>query len=542
MRQYNHTLRIVTLDGDVFYPGGSITGGSVRKENSGLVSRDRREEELSLRSKELDDKISSLEKALEQKKQEQDTLSAEIGDTLQDIQKAEIEMATGREKIESSSLSDEQILAEESGLAQEKVSIEERLVAIGSEIRGFHALQDDMLQSRETKSEDYKRMEDEYNKNAALMEENKDTLHDAEIKIAELFKENTALVNDNLRLGTEKQENEKAKASRNKTLELNAESLVNLQQLKDELEALQKQKNDVMNEIRAQQGDVIARREELNRVLSEKEEELTKIRNDISDIKEKSMRVEFNIEKVETGIQAAQNKLWDTYQLTYANVLSQRQEIDVSAAQTEVDKIKQKIRNIGNVNPNAIAEYAELKERMESMMTQKDDLTKAEQDLHELISSLIGEMRRIFKSSFEKINTYFNKTFKELFDGGRAELLLEDENDIMECGIEIVAEPPGKKLQKISLLSGGEKALTAISLLFALLKINPSPVCILDEIDAALDDANVDKFSEYLKKYAENMQFIVITHRKPTMIACDSLYGFAMEEKGVSKLLSVRLD
>ena len=205
-------------------------------------------------------------------------------------------------------------------------------------------------------------------------------------------------------------------------------------------------------------GDVIARREELNRVLSEKEEELTKIRNDISDIKEKSMRVEFNIEKVETGIQAAQNKLWDTYQLTYANVLSQRQEIDVSAAQTEVDKIKQKIRNIGNVNPNAIAEYAELKERMESMMTQKDDLTKAEQDLHELISSLIGEMRRIFKSSFEKINTYFNKTFKELFDGGRAELLLEDENDIMECGIEIVAEPPGKKLQKISLLSGGGKS------------------------------------------------------------------------------------
>jgi chromosome segregation protein len=151
-------------------------------------------------------------------------------------------------------------------------------------------------------------------------------------------------------------------------------------------------------------------------------------------------------------------------------------------------------------------------------------------------------MRKTFKASFDIINRYFNQTFQELFSGGSARLVLEDDEDIMECGIEIVAEPPGKKLQKISLLSGGEKALTAISLLFALLKINPSPVCILDEIDAALDDSNVYKFSEYLQKYAQNMQFIVITHRKPTMVICDSLYGFAMEEKGVSKLLSVKMD
>ena len=197
---------------------------------------------------------------------------------------------------------------------------------------------------------------------------------------------------------------------------------------------------------------------------------------------------------------------------------------------------------MGSVNPAAIQDYATLKERMESLVAQKEDLQKAEEDLRKLISSLMNEMRRTFRQSFEQINKHFGDTFRELFDGGHAELVLE-EGDIMECGIEIIAEPPGKKLQKLSLLSGGEKALTAISLLFALLKINPSPVCILDEIDAALDDANVARFAEYLQKYAaKDVQFIVITHRKPTMAVCDTLYGVAMEEKGVSKLLSVRLD
>ncbi len=179
---------------------------------------------------------------------------------------------------------------------------------------------------------------------------------------------------------------------------------------------------------------------------------------------------------------------------------------------------------------------------MASLSDQRDDLNKAEADLHKLIGSLLSEMRRTFRTSFEQINKHFGDTFRELFDGGHARLLLEEGEDIMECGIEIVAEPPGKKLQKISLLSGGEKALTAISLLFALLKLNPSPVCILDEIDAALDEANVRKFADYLEKYASKMQFIVITHRKPTMAKCESLFGFAMEEKGVSKILSVRLD
>ena len=542
MRQYKQSLRIVTLDGDVFYPGGTITGGSIKKESGGLVSRDRREEELSARMKELSKRVKSLEQMLESKKQEQSTLLSDIDTMLADMQKSEIAVATRSEKIESLSAAVEDAKKRADALDAEKRSINSRLEAVHSEIRGFSSLQSDMELSKETKSEDYKRMEDEYNKNAALIEEKKKRLHDAEIRIAELFKENTAIVSDNLRLASEKEDTEKAKSAKKKTLELNDESMDNLKQLKAQLEELYNQKKTVLDEIRGQQSDVFANREELSKALVERDQKLAGLRRDLSEIKEKTMRIEFNIEKVETGIQAAQNRLWDSYQLTYANALSMREDINVSTAQSEADSIKRKIRDIGSVNPNAIEEYSELKERMESLMTQKDDLTKAEKDLHELIASLLTEMRKIFKISFEKINTYFNKTFKELFNGGRAELVLEDEHDIMECGIDIIAEPPGKKMQKLSLLSGGEKALTAISLVFALLKINPSPVCILDEIDAALDDANVDKFSEYLTKYAEKMQFIVITHRKPTMAACDSLYGFAMEEKGVSKLLSVKLD
>lgn len=325
-------------------------------------------------------------------------------------------------------------------------------------------------------------------------------------------------------------------------LELNDESKENLLRLKEELESLRLQKNAISEDIRKQQNEIALKRDELKKALSERDEKLMSLRQEITDISEKIMRADFNVEKADILIQETQNKLWDTYRLTYANAAALRQQINISEAQNETEEIKQKIRDIGSVNPNAVEDYNELKERMQTLTTQKDDLINAEKDLHELIASLLGEMRKTFRTSFEQINAYFSQTFKELFSGGSAKLVLEDENDIMECGIEIIAEPPGKKLQKISLLSGGEKALTAIALLFALLKINPSPVCILDEIDAALDDANVYKFSEYLQKYAENMQFIVITHRKPTMVMCDSLYGFAMEEKGVSKLLSVRLE
>jgi chromosome segregation protein len=286
---------------------------------------------------------------------------------------------------------------------------------------------------------------------------------------------------------------------------------------------------------------MLKNRETLQKGFSERDDQLTSLRRQLDEITEKRIRMEVAAEKADAGLVASQNRLWETYQLTYANALPERAPINVGEAQAEAEQMREKLRDMGSINPNAIEEYQELTERIASLAAQKDDLSKAEQDLHQLIVSLLSEMRRTFRTSFEQINKHFSATFKELFGGGRAELVL-GEGDIMECDIDIVAEPPGKRMQRITLLSGGERALTAISLLFALLKINPSPVCILDEIDTALDDNNTDKFAEYLSRYSNNMQFIVISHRKPTMSVCDSLYGFAMEEKGVSKLLSVKLN
>ena len=206
----------------------------------------------------------------------------------------------------------------------------------------------------------------------------------------------------------------------------------------------------------------------------------------------------------------------------------------------EIDEIRERIREMGAVNPNAIEDYTRVRERYDNLVLQREDLTAAGNDLQIVINGLLSGMKESFREKFAMINENFQKTFHDLFGGGYAQLEL-GEGDIMECGVEIIAEPPGKKLQNIGLLSGGEKALTAIALLFAMLNINPSPICLLDEIDAPLDDANVIRFSEYLQTLSKELQFIVITHRKPSMAICDTLYGIAMQEKGVSDIVSVEL-
>ncbi len=542
MRNCGQAFRVVTTEGDVFNPGGAITGGSLRREKSGLVSRDRREEELKRREQKNAEQVRQLEAALEERKAQREALHSEIEQLRTALHDNEIETATNREKRDALSTALEETKRRSDALMTERLELRLGRKQVGEDVARYSALQSDIIQSSESRSEDYKRLEDEYNKNAALIERLKQRLHDAELKSAELFRENTSVVGDNQRIGTERMDTERTLAARKKTLELNAESEENLIQIKAQLAEKQREKQGELDGLKRKQGDMFQGRSASLQALTDLEARINRTRNDISELAEKAMRAGFNVEKTQGDIETAQNRLWDTYQLTFANAIAEREEIDMTGAQSEADGIREKLRDMGNVNPAAIDEYAALKERMTSLTTQKEDLEKAEADLHKLIASLVSEMRKTFRESFELINKYFGQTFKELFEGGRAELILEEGEDIMECGIEIVAEPPGKKLQKITLLSGGEKALTAISLLFALLKINPSPVCILDEIDAALDEANVRRFAESLEKYTDTMQFIVISHRKPTMAVCNSLYGLAMEEKGVSKLLSVRLD
>ena len=233
--------------------------------------------------------------------------------------------------------------------------------------------------------------------------------------------------------------------------------------------------------------------------------------------------------------------MWNEYELTPNSADEYPKPTNVAVAQKQVNSLRTKIRDLGSINIDSIEEYKKTKERYDFMCEQRVDLEDTMNKLRKIITEMTTTMKEQFKKQFAIINQNFEEVFKELFGGGNASLKLEDEENILECGIDINVQPPGKKLQNMMLLSGGEKAFTAIALLFAILKINPAPFCVLDEIEAALDDVNVYRFAEYLKKFCQETQFLVITHRKGTMEVADTVYGVTMEENGISKLLSIKL-
>ena len=275
--------------------------------------------------------------------------------------------------------------------------------------------------------------------------------------------------------------------------------------------------------------------------MAEQEEEINSKFKVIEDLKAQIVKIDVKKTKLEEDINSIINKMWEEYELTPNNVVDYRKPDNVQLTQKKVKDLRNEIRELGSVNVDSIEEYKNLKDRYDFMCEQRVDLESTMAKLRKIISDMTSIMKEQFKEKFELINKNFAEVFKELFGGGNASLTLEDKDNILECGIEITVQPPGKKLQNMMLLSGGEKAFTAIALLFAILKINPAPFCVLDEIEAAFDDVNVYRYAEYLKKFSKNTQFLVITHRKGTMEAADTVYGITMEENGISKLLSMKL-
>ena len=270
------------------------------------------------------------------------------------------------------------------------------------------------------------------------------------------------------------------------------------------------------------------------RNIEEQTEKIETIKNQISKLDLKRAKIELELNQVI-------DKMWEEYELTPNNVDGIEMASNPQEVQKQVNKIRNEIKELGSINVDAIDEYKEIKERYDFMCEQRLDLEDSSNKLKKVIEEMTETMQKQFKQQFKIINKNFGEVFVELFGGGKAELILADEDNILECGIDIAVQPPGKKLQNMMLLSGGEKAFTAIALLFAILKMNPAPFCVLDEIEAALDDVNVYRFADYLKKFAKDSQFLVITHRKGTMEAADTVYGITMEEKGISKLLSMKL-
>ena len=280
---------------------------------------------------------------------------------------------------------------------------------------------------------------------------------------------------------------------------------------------------------------------EKNEKLAGQEELINQKFSLIEELKSQIVKVDVKKTKLEEDIQQIINKMWEEYELTPNNVGEYKRPENVATTQKRVNQLRKDIRELGSVNIDSIEEYKTLKERYDFMCEQRVDLEDTMSKLRKVITDMTSIMKEQFKEKFELINKNFSEVFKELFGGGNAKLTLADEENILESGIEITVQPPGKKLQNMMLLSGGEKAFTAIALLFAILKINPAPFCVLDEIEAALDDVNVYRYAEYLKKFAKDTQFLVITHRKGTMEVADTVYGVTMEENGISKLLSMKL-
>ena len=541
MKKSSYGFRTVTLDGGVLNPGGVITGGSLKKNQAGLLSRERVLAELIQNEKSIKVEAEKTRLLFVNIREELKNIGDEKNTLDTEQRKIEVKIASSSEKLNS--------------LNEKKAALKENKNSLSEEFE---------LINKELESSEYKvgELKDKEELLMGTGDETDEKIKQLEKKYNELTEEidilREKLSKDKITYASSKTEHETKTSEQSRLLSENTSSVNEIDKKEKQIEIcksgiidLEKGNIDLASQLLAKKEYAKTSQETLERISVEKKDVQSNVktkqsakdelREKVSQISEKKHKAQLNITRVEGNLELSQNRIWEKYQLTYINALKFKSEINISEANREIDAIKAKIRAMGDVNPHAIEDFDNLQSRFTFLSNQKEDLVKACDDLEKIIDGLMDKMQESFEDKFKIINENFKTVFKQLFGGGNVDLVLEDKTNVMESGIQIVAEPPGKHLQNILLLSGGEKALTAIALLFALLKINPSPLCILDEIDAALDDANVNKFAEYLRAFNNVTQFIVITHRKPTMAICDVLYGLAMEEKGVTEVLSVNI-
>ena len=543
MRAGGHRFRLVTLEGDVMHSGGSMTGGSAQSKVSNLLSRERELKELTetLRKGRAD--LDAMKQRLAEGQQKKNTLRQSVSDALNDLHQQEIAVTREQARYENAMQELEahrdRMYQTEQAAVQLRESIEDvdrQLASIDSDFGGVEMDQNAM----DAKSAELQKALADAR---AASSEASDRLMVRTLQLSDL---RHGL--DNLRRDQSHYDSDRAQILREQ--ERRASQLADM----DDQDAQDAAQIEVMvGEVNARQQEQ-RRQEQIAQAIEKRRSDASSLLRDIlRDMEnlhesykrdgEKQHRTEMVKQRVENDQRNLQNRIWDTYKLTYAGAEEFRQTegFNEREADKRAAELNAAIRALGNVNVGAVEEYAETKARVDDLTAQQADLRAAEADLRELIERLLEQMRVTFVENFTKLQGYFSETFTRLFGGGKAELKLMDPEDPLNCGIEVNAQPPGKKLQLLSLLSGGERALTAIAILFATLKLKPTPFCILDEIEAALDDANIGYYADYLKEYSRGTQFIVVTHRKGTMERCNSLFGVAMEEQGVSKMVSVSL-
>ncbi len=541
-RKYRHTLRIVTLEGELLSAGGSMTGGAF-KNSSNLLGRKREIEELEeqcekirKQSERMNQELERNEGRLQESRRELEQVRAGLQEAYLAQNTVRLNLSQIEGKLQEIGDSSQDLVLENRQLEEQVLDLKKNQEELSGEVRGLEGRNDLASQDIEQMS---RRLEEEKSRREVLAEK----LSGLRLEASGLqqkysfVQENADRVREEIRrLEKEKQE---LLAGAHDTDAVIGEKNQEIQSLRGqmsrsagcirELEQTIEKETAAREERSARQKKLFARREELS-------ERLSRLDKD-------QFRLQSQQEKLNERLDRQVDYMWSEYGLTYstAEALRDEQLPSVPEMRRQADQLKTEIKGLGHVNVNAIEEYKEVSERYEFMRSQHEDLRAAEAALQKIIEELDAGMRRQFTEKFRDIRLEFDKVFKELFGGGHGTLELVAEEDILEAGVQIIAQPPGKKLQNMMQLSGGEKALTAIALLFAIQNLKPSPFCLLDEIEAALDDSNVERFARYLHKLTRSTQFIVITHRRGTMVSADRLYGITMQEKGVSTLVSVSL-
>ena len=540
-KQNGYSYRIITIEGDIINPSGAITGGSVSKKTVNILGRGKEIEKLEKDIKQLKQKVSKIEKDKEEYKEMIENVFEESENLSRELQEIDITYATEKQKVISIEENISKIETRLNKLKDEKNHLEEQK-------NESNKNKEDIKKEIEQLTEQTEKLSKVIKENADFNKDNQKYVDDLNLDITNLkisvssFDESEVSIKEiEDRINSEIDNNLKSIKNKEEQIEHIKKDNLDLKNLIEETkQKIEQIKEDVKNS-----GSKIEELKNLrvtkNEKLATEEEEISGKFKVIEDLKSQIMKVDMKKSKIEEDINSTINKMWEEYELTPNNVGDYKKPENVQLTVKKVNSLRKEIRELGSVNVDSIEEYKSLKERYDFMSEQRLDLEDTMAKLRKIIQDMTKTMKEQFKTQFALINKNFSEVFQELFGGGKASLSLEDEENILECGINITVQPPGKKLQNMMLLSGGEKAFTAIALLFAILKINPAPFCVLDEIEAALDDVNVYRFAEYLKKFSKDTQFLVITHRKGTMEAADTVYGVTMEENGISKLLSIKL-
>ena len=530
-------FKIVTLDGDVINPAGSITGGSKKAEINNLLSREREIETIAEKIKSQRSKVDEQKNTLAVYGEMLTKLAKEIDAQANMLHDYDVELAQKEEVLKHAQEDSELYSGELDEINQELSRLTTRREILEQELNTTKAMDAGEIPQAKGGSG---------NNQYDILREKRDNLTnqitDLKVQIATLTTEIVSIDNEIERLLTEQEELSANIDENNSLLVKNSRTIETAKELDagaqngDDADTVSK-----LDAVKTKVAEMEELKQDLHASLATIEEERTRVTNEYAKIQERIYQEEARLAQIDTNIENMQDRILEDYELTYLTALDIKDEnFDAEGAQTRINELKREIGKLGHVNVNAIEDSKDLDARYTDLSTQLDDLKKAEEDIMTVINELSAQMTEQFDDKFQKINENFSRIFRELFGGGKARLVLTDD-DVLTAGVDIIAEPPGKALGNLNLLSGGEKSLTAIAILFAILKLRPMPFCLLDEIDAALDDANVERFAKYLHRFAGETQFIVITHRKPTMELADNLYGVTMEQKGVSKVVSVKL-